>query len=91
MTLLSHPEPHFDHRLFVGIFPGGIVYADRQNETRGDYERLAFLPYNTLLLDMKEGCPCELLAQIEAHAVTLQSHHGELFRISACGQTVRLG
>ena len=91
MTLSSRPDPRFDHRLFIGIFPGGIVYADRHHEQYGDYKHVAFLPYDTLRLDVKKDCPQELLAEVKAHAATLQARRGQLFRISTCGQAVRLG
>src|SRR3546814_11083186 len=43
-------ENHMDQRIFSGIYPAGIVYADRTRQTGGDYARLAFLPYDTLAL-----------------------------------------
>jgi hypothetical protein len=33
--------------LFIGLFPGGVSYANRNVEEHGDYKRLAFLPYDT--------------------------------------------
>ena len=50
--------------LFVGVFLGGIVYADRSQSESGHYKRLVFLPYGTLKLELKEDCPSELRAQI---------------------------
>lgn len=91
MRLPSRPDAHLDHRPFIGIFPGGIVYADRQHEQYGDYKHVAFLSYDTLCLDVKKNCPRELLAEVKAHAAILQSRCGELFRIFTCGQAVRLG
>src|SRR4051812_49130421 len=35
-------------RLFIGLLPCGVVYADRLQEVERDYKRLAFLPYDTL-------------------------------------------
>ncbi len=78
-------------RLFIGIFPGGIAYADRHREKDGDYARLAFLPYDTLQLKVEEDCPSDLQAVIEADAAAIQSRRGELFQVSSSGQTVRLG
>jgi hypothetical protein len=75
--------------LFIGIFPAGISYADRTREEYGDYARLAFLPYSTLKLDVRDNCPPALRAEIEAHAATLKA--GDSFRVSTCGQTVQLG
>lgn len=78
-------------RLFIGVYPGGIVYADRSKEVSGDYARLAFLSYHSLELEVQNDCPSDLLELIKAHASTLQSRRGELFQISTCGQTVMLG
>lgn len=78
-------------RLFIGIFPGGIAYADRHREKNGDYARLAFLPYDTLQLEVEQDCPTDLRTLIEADAEFIQSRRGELFQVSSCGQTVTLG
>lgn len=77
--------------LFVGFYPEGVVYADRQHEVRGDYKRLAFLPYRTLELNLKEDCPDHLAAEIESHAAEIQMQRGLDLEITACGQSVRLG
>lgn len=78
--------------LFIGIYPCGIVYADRQQEDESrDYKRLAFLSYETLELKVKEDCPHHLEKDIRAHASEIQSKRGEPFEITACGQTVILG
>ena len=76
--------------LFIGIFPGGIVYADRNREEHGDYKRIAFLSYDTLVLDVKAP-RSGLLEEVKAHAATLQAKAGEHFQISACGHTTLLG
>jgi hypothetical protein len=78
-------------RLFIGIFPAGIVYADRQRERSGDYLRLAFLSYSSLELEIRPRCPSELADLIRAHAASLQSRRGEQYEISSCGQTITLG
>lgn len=78
-------------RLFVGIFPAGISYADRGRELHGDYAKLAFLAFATLELRVCDGCPAELRAEIEAHAATIQARRGEAFEVTASGQTVILG
>lgn len=78
-------------RLFIGIFPGGVSYADRARERNGDYIRLGFLPYHSLQLEISRACPPDLRQEIEAHAATLRARRGEQFTISTCGQTVRLG
>lgn len=78
-------------RLFIGVFPGGIAYADRHRERNCDYARLAFLPYDTLQLEVEPDCPADLRTPIEDHAATVQARRGQEFRISAAGQTVWLG
>lgn len=78
-------------RLFIGVYPEGIVYADRSREKHGDYARVAFLPYRTLVLDVDKGADPKLVEQARAHAATLQARKGELYEVSTCGQTVRLG
>lgn len=80
-----------DDRLFSGIFPAGIRYADRAREIAGDYAPLAFLSYSTLKLDIERDCPKELRARIIADAAAIQARRGESFQVSSCGQTVRLG
>lgn len=78
-------------RLFTGVYPTGIVYADRAKEEHGDYKKLAFLQYNTLTLRWNGECEPELKAQIEAHAQDMQSKRGQFFQTSTCGQGVTLG
>lgn len=78
-------------RLFSGIYPAGIVYADRYEEVAGDYKRLAFLPYSTMKLDLNPDCPEDLKERICADAKRLQSRIGQPFQISTSGQTIELG
>jgi hypothetical protein len=79
------------NRIFTGIFPGGIVYADRDVEEHGDFKKLAFLPYDTLQLDIKADCPGELISEIVRSAAAVQAKRGEEFRISETGQSIVLG
>lgn len=80
-------------RLFAGVYPCGIVYADRKREKAGDYLRLAFLSYTTLKLEWEPNAsmPADLRDEIERDAGLIQARKGELFQISSSGQTVRLG
>lgn len=80
-----------DTRLFIGVFPTGLSYADRTKERDGDYKRLAFLSFHTLELEVERDCPADLRARIEADALKLQNRRGEQFQVSTCNQTVRLG
>lgn len=78
-------NPSVWDRIFVGIFPGGIVYADRKREKHGDYARLAFLPYDTLVLKVEKDCPPQLREAIEADAKTYQARKGERMRLDSHG------
>jgi hypothetical protein len=79
-------------RIFIGVFPGGIVYADRHVEEQRDYKKLAFLPYDTLELDIQADCPAELISEIVHSAAKIQAKRGEEFPISSSGgQSVLLG
>lgn len=78
-------------RLFIGVFPTGISFADRSVEVHGDYKRLAFLPFSTLALEIAQDCPADLRAEIDAYAATIQARRGQPFTVSTSGQTVVLG
>lgn len=80
-----------DERLFIGVYPAGLVYADRFREAGGDYARLAFLPYDTLDLQVSPDCPDELRQAVSAHADRMRARRGQAFQVSTCGQTVILG
>lgn len=78
--------------LFVGVYPTGLVFADRAREHAGDYLRLAFLPFSTLELEWSGAkMPQELRDAITAQAAALEARRGEPYQISAAGQTVTLG
>lgn len=79
------------NRLFICSFPTGISYADRSRERDGDYRRLAFLPYGTLVLQLERDCPADLRARIEVDARRMAMLRGQDWPVSSCGQTVRLG
>jgi hypothetical protein len=78
-------------RLFMGVYPCGIVYSDRSREESGDYVKLAFLPYDTLALELRPGVPDDLRALIEADAAKMACKSGQQYQISSSGQTVLLG
>jgi len=78
-------------RLFIGAYPGGLVFADRGREKGGDYARLAFMPYDTLVAKVETDCPKELRPLIEETLTRMQARKGEAFEVSTCGQTVLLG
>lgn len=62
---------HYPSRLFGGHFPCGIVYADRWIEEGGDYKRIAFLPYDTLKLEISDN-NSPLLPRIREDAAKYQ-------------------
>ena len=79
------------NQVFVGIFPGGISYADTSKEEGGDYKRLAFLSYRTLELEIRESCPSDLAEAIRSHAAVYQENPGAALEVSGCHQLVRIG
>jgi hypothetical protein len=89
--LVTVNPPMLSDRLFAGCYPCGIVYADRAREVGGDYKRLAFLSYRTLVLEVENDCPEALRRHIVQDAARYQAMPGEPLQISTCGQTVILG
>lgn len=78
-------------RLFCGVFPGGLVFADRGREKNGDYARLAFMPYSTLEVKIESDCPKALVPLIQESVRGMQARRGEEFPLSTCGQSIILG
>lgn len=77
-------------RLFIGLFPAGIVYCDTSREEAGDYKRIAFMSYAKLDLEIDDP-KSDLLGLIREAAAKIQARRGESFVVSGCGQTVLLG
>ena len=75
------------NRLFIGIYPCGIVYADKGREVSGDYARLAFLPYRELVVGFEPDCPAAFKPLIEADAARMQARRGERFELDVCGSS----
>jgi len=78
-------------RLFAGVYPEGIMYADKAREKGGDYARLAFLSFSTLELKIERDCPKALAELISSEASQLQAKAGQQFQTSTAGQSVVLG
>lgn len=78
------------HELFIGIFPTGIGYADAGVEEDGDYKRVAFLPFRSLVLEVSSP-NSPLLSEIQRHANAIIARKGERYVVSGSGQTVLLG
>lgn len=86
-----------NERLFIGCYPTGLVYADRKREKDGDYVRLAYLNYGTLVLEFDKGILIGyrkidpvLIREVERHALYMQSLRGQKFAIAG-NATVILG
>lgn len=77
--------------LFVGAYPTGWVYADKKVAKNHDYKTVAFLPFDTLELDLYKDCPADLAKYIKQDARALQMRIGEEFQITTSGQTILLG
>ena len=78
-------------RIFSGVYPTGIVWADRYKEEHGDYKKLAYLNFGTLKLEIQKDCPEELLKIIKTEAKEIQDKKGEQYQISTSGQKITLG
>lgn len=76
--------------LFIGIFPTGVMYADRCREVHGDYKRVAFLFFDTLEFRVDDP-KSPLLAAARADAMSIIAKKGQEFRTSGSGQTITLG
>jgi hypothetical protein len=85
-----HLENFSTQRLFIGGYPEGILFADRQTEESGDYKKVGFLSYQTLKLEIYEGCPQPLIEPIKEYSSILQKRRGEQYEVSTSGQTVTL-
>ena len=83
----SSPSP----RLFIGIYPTGIVYADRHVIEDGDYRTLAKLDFSHLRLWIAANVPDELLDVIRADAHPIMHRRGQPYPLSSSGQTITLG
>lgn len=79
------------NRLFIGVFPAGIGYADRARTVTGDYARVGFLPFKTLVFEPARDADPKLVAEARAHAAKIAARRGQPFEVSASGQTVILG
>jgi hypothetical protein len=77
--------PQESNPLFIGLFPGGVSYANRNVEEDGDYKRLAFLPYDTLALEVQKDCPPELRDRIVEDAKTAASRFESPRVVRQCG------
>lgn len=66
-------------RLFIACYPAGLMYCDKMTS---DYQRVAFLPYSSLTLEIEPHCPAVLRPLIEADAAQMQACRGEAFQIA---------
>jgi hypothetical protein len=77
-------------RLFAGVYPTGISYADRSQELNGDYKPIAHLFFHNLHLDIDDP-KSPLLDEVKADAAKIQARWGEEYQVSSGGQTITLG
>jgi hypothetical protein len=78
-----------DDRWFCGKYPCGLVYADRATEEHGDYKRVAFLPYSSLVLDVDDPAS-PLIERVKADAAAMQARRGQPYQIAG-NMTITLG
>lgn len=74
LAVAAQKKTYTKDDLFIGNFPTGLVYANKAKEIAGDYQRLAYLNYRTLQLEIEKACPAELLVHIK-------SHHAEIMKL----------
>jgi hypothetical protein len=74
--------------LFIGNFPTGFVYANMAKEVAGDYQRLAYLNYSTLQLEVEKACPAELLTHIRAHHEAMLARRHTVYPIAGNASVV---
>lgn len=73
-------------RLFIGVYPGGIVYADKNSYSQGDYKQIAFLPYDTLVPKYRKvRIPPALRRRVEEHIRSMQARRGERYPLDSSG------
>lgn len=90
-TVRSIKDPDTAKKLFIGVYPPGLVYADRSREVAGDYATLGFLSYETLKLELLSDCPEPFIPFIQADARAMEAKRGQEFEVSTSGQTILLG
>jgi uncharacterized membrane protein YgcG len=79
-------------RVFSGVYSTGISYADKDVEVHGDYKKLAFLPFSTLVLEWYANrVPPDVREYIDRDAAKMQARRGQQYAVSSSGQTVTLG
>ena len=91
-----------NENLFIAVRSNGLAYCDKSIIVAGDYAPVAFLPYDTLVL---QECRkrSSVLPDVRKHAESMVARRGQLFAISAtarrddagnlvgCSQTRLLG
>ena len=92
MKKTIHADEPSEQRLFIGIYPCTIVFADRfhEDERTNDYKRLASLPYRELVVQFEPDCPADLRAEIEDHAAGIIARRGQRFQIAG-NMSITLG
>jgi len=78
-------------RIFVGVYPEGLMFADKLVELHGDYRHLGFLSYRTLKLTVYKECPGYLIPVVVEMAQPYIDKRGERFETDGAGHSVILG
>ena len=78
-------------RLFIGVRPTGISYADKLRKADGDYGAVGFLSFRELTLAIEPDCPADMRRLIEQDAGAIMARRGCPFEVSTSGQMVKLG
>lgn len=86
---ICRPCTTLDDRWFCGMYPCGLVYADRGIEEHGDYKRVAFLSYRTLVLEIDDPSS-PLLERVRADAAAVQARRGQPYQVAG-NMTITLG
>ena len=88
--------------LFIGVHSTGLAYCDKSITVDGDYAKVAFLPFDTLVLKEYRK-RSSVLPDVRKHAESMVARRGQLLAISAtarrdsdgnlvgCSQTRLLG
>lgn len=90
MPLSPETRRAYADRLFIGMYPEGVVYADRKREEHGDYRQLAFQSYRTGAIEWAKGRVHPAFRElIEEDAATRPA--GTVVRVDTAGHTRTIG
>jgi len=88
------PKNAGPYKLFIGVHATGLSYSDATREQHGDFQRLAFLSYDTLALKWytdPDGLPITLFSAITKSVDEMRGKAGQRWDYDCCGHTALLG